>query len=98
MVSLPPPSPEIVTLAANIVASDVTCTEEQNLYLGQSLIALEELIVRAEAMLAYLQYALQNATGTTAVFSTTTVMTTDPEPEVKGKVLSVLEPAPQKHQ
>ena len=57
-------------MAANIVASDVTCTEEQELELGQDVIKLEELIVRAEATLAYLQYALQNATGTTAVFNT----------------------------
>ena len=97
VVGLPPPSPEIVTVAANIVASDVTCTDEQKLELGQALIALDDLIARAEAMLAYLQNALQDATGTTAVFSTTTVTTTDPEPEVTGRVLSVLEPAPQKH-
>ena len=31
------------------------------------------------------------------VFSTTTVTTPNPEPEVTGKVLLVLEPAPQKH-
>ena len=70
-------------MAANIVASDVTCTDEQNLMIGQALIPLEELIVRAEATLAYLQYALQNATGTTAVFSTnapTTPITTTPYP------------------
>ena len=85
-----------MTVAANIVASDVTCTEEQELELSQDVIKLEELIVIAEATLAYLQYALQNATGTTAVFSTTTVTTPNPEPEVTGKVLSVLEPAPQK--
>ena len=81
-----------MTVAANIVASDVTCTDEQNIELAQSLLALDELIARVEALLAYLQNALQDATSTTAVFSTTTATTTEP-----GKALSVLEPAPQKH-
>ena len=100
-----------MTVAANIVASDVTCTEEQKLELGQALIPLEELIVKTEATLAYLQYALLNATGTTAVFSTipatspistnpstttTTTTTTTPETEVTGKALSVLELATSK--
>ena len=90
-------------MAANIVASDVTCTEEQELELGQDVIKLEELIARAEATLAYLQYALLNATGTTAVFSTnapttplSTTPSTTPETEVPGKALSLLEPAPSK--
>ena len=44
-----------MTVAANIVASDVTCTEEQKLELGQALIALEALIASAEFMLAFIQ-------------------------------------------
>ena len=70
-----------MTVAANIVASDVTCTEEQELELGQDVIKLEELIVKAEATLAFLQYALLNATGTTAVFSTNAPTTPISNPE-----------------
>ena len=68
-----------MTVAANIVASDVTCTNEQELELGQALLALEELIARAEALLAYLQIALEEATGTTpetTTMTTTAAMTT----------------------
>ena len=64
-----------MTLAADIVASDVTCTAEQKLELGKALLSLEELILRTEATLAHLQLAMVDATGTTAVFSTTAATT-----------------------
>ena len=61
-----------MTLADKIVASKVTCTEEQKQKLGQALFALDELIVKTEAVLEELQIALKDATGTTATYSTTT--------------------------
>ena len=73
-------------MAASIVASDVTCTEEQKLELGQALIALDELIARAEALLAYLQTALEDATSTTAVFSTTAATVTLPQSSTDATV------------
>ena len=69
---LPPQSREIVTLADKIVASNVACNDEQKLELGQAVFSLEILIVKTNATLAELQIALQEATGTTATFSTTT--------------------------
>ena len=72
VVDLPPQSGEIVTLADKIVASNVVCDDEQKLELGQAVFALDELIVKTEAVLEELQIALKDATGTTATFSTTT--------------------------
>ena len=61
-----------MTLADKIVASNVACTVEQKNELGQAVFALDILIVKTKATLAELQIALQDATGTTATFSTTT--------------------------
>ena len=63
-------------MAGNIAASDVTCSDEQKVELKQLKIALEEIIVRTEASLALLQIALEDATGTTAAYGTTTEMST----------------------
>ena len=59
-------------MADKIVASNVACNDEQKLKLGQAVFALDELIVKTEAVLDELQIALKDATGTTATFSTTT--------------------------
>ena len=61
-----------MTLADKIVASDVTCTDEQKQKLGQDVFSLEILLVKTQAVLEELQIALKDATGTTAVFTTTT--------------------------
>ena len=50
----------------------MTCTDDQKTELDQALVAVDELLVKAEATLAYVQIALEDATGTTATFSTTT--------------------------
>ena len=59
-------------MADKIVASNVACNDKQKLELGQAVFALDELIVKTEAVLEELQIALKDATGTTATFSTTT--------------------------
>lgn len=61
-----------MTLADKIVASDVTCTDEQKQKLEQDVFSLEILLVKTQAVLEELQIALKDATGTTAVFTTTT--------------------------
>ena len=50
----------------------MACNDEQKVELGQAVFALDELIVKTEAVLEELQIALKDATGTTAFFSTTT--------------------------
>ena len=72
VVDLPPQSREIVTVADKIVASNVACTDKQKQELGQALFALDELIVKTEAVLEELKIALKDATGTTPTYSTTT--------------------------
>ena len=50
----------------------MACNDEQKVELGQAVFALDEQIVKTEAVLEELQIALKDATGTTAFFSTTT--------------------------
>ena len=71
-----------MTLADKILASDVTCTDEQKQKLGQDVFSLELLLVKTEAVLEELQIALKDATGTTAVFTTTTFSPPGPGEDV----------------
>ena len=71
-----------MTLADKILASDVTCTDEQKQKLGQDVFSLELLLVKTEAVLEELQIALKDATGTTAVFTTTTYSPLGPGEDV----------------
>ena len=84
-----PQNPDIVSVAADIVASvsDVICTEEQRTELVQAVISLEEVILRTEKTLAGLQIALEDATGTTAAFTTTTPTCPAqmPDSQVRGR-------------
>ena len=82
VVDQPPQSPQIVNLADKILASDVTCTDEQKQKLGQDVFSLELLLVKTEAVLEELQIALKDATGTTAVFTTTTYSPLGPGEDV----------------
>ena len=86
VVDQPPQSPQIVTLADKILASDVTCTDEQKQKLGQDVFSLEILLVKTEAVLEELQIALKDATGTTAVFTTTTYSPLGPGEDVDMEI------------
>merc|ERR1712051_1106878 len=64
-------SPEITDVAEDIVASSVTCSDEEKATLATSVTALDELITEAEEALEVIQAALEDATGSTAAIETT---------------------------
>ena len=67
VIVLSPEDPEITSVADEIRDANVTCNEKEKLQLNEAMINLDKLILKAEAVLGRLLYALDNATGTRAL-------------------------------
>ena len=67
VIVLSPEDPEITSVADEIRDANVTCNEKEKLQLNEAMINLDKLILKAEAVLGRLLYALDNAIGTRAL-------------------------------
>ena len=83
---LPPQSPDIVSVAADIesesdkiMTASVSCSAEAMTELIELTTALDKLIASTEAVLAGLQFAMKDATGTTAAYTMAPITTAAPQ-------------------